>query len=125
MLARHLLPHRLAHRIAKADAPIGHRIGEKDPPAVFRHGDVAIARPTVLVGCRGGAQIHVGTAKRGRPHFPPPVEKPRLPLFEGTLQRAIVGEADVVRDPLVIVDRHSFPLGYTRSQSNRARAPLP
>ena len=113
-----------AHRIAKTDAPIGHRVGEKDPPPVFRHGDVAIARPTVFVGCRGGAQIHVAP-KRARSHFPPPVEKSRLPLFESTLQRAVVGEADIVRDPLVIVDRHCFPLGYARSQSNRARAPLP
>src|SRR5436190_6215991 len=110
MLARDLLPYRLADRIAKTDAPIGYRIGEKDPPTVFRHRDVAIASPTVLVGCRGGAQIHVGAAKRARPHFPPPVEKPRLPLFESTLQRPVLGEADIVRNPLAIVDCHSVPL---------------
>ena len=122
MLARHLLPHRLADRIAKTDAPIGHRVGEKDPPPVFRHGDVAIARPAVLVGCRGGAQIHVGSPKRARPHFPPPVEKSRLPLFESALQRAVVGEADIVRDPLVIVDRHPLPQLYPLPVEPRPRA---
>src|SRR5262249_60965705 len=49
MLARTLLPYRLAHRTAKTDASVRHRIGEKDPPAIFWHGDVTIARPTRLL----------------------------------------------------------------------------
>ena len=55
MLARHLLPHRLAHRIPKTDASIWHRIREKDAPTVFWQSDVAVARPPALVGCSGGA----------------------------------------------------------------------
>src|SRR5260370_29541103 len=51
MLARHLLPYRLADRIAKADAPIRHRVGDKDPPTVFLPRDVAVARPIGLVAC--------------------------------------------------------------------------
>src|SRR5207244_7124739 len=100
-------------------------IGQENPPPVFRHSDVAIGGPPLAVDRSGGTQIDIDPAKRRRPHFPPPVEKMRLPLFERALQRAVLTEADIIRNPLVVVDRHALPLGYTRSQSNCALAPLP
>src|SRR5437660_546736 len=116
MLARHLLPHRLANCVAKTDPPVGHRVGEKNSPPVFRHRDVAVAGPTALVGCRGSAQIDIRAAKRIWAHFSPPVEKVGLPRFESPLQGPVVGEAYIVRNSLVIIDRHFLP-PYIRSQS--------
>jgi len=81
VLARHLQPHRLAQGIAKTDPAVGYRLGEKDAPAVLRHLDHAVARPALLVDRGGGAQIDIGTGKRRRSHFLPPVEEVRLPVL--------------------------------------------
>src|ERR1700724_237908 len=54
MLARNLLPHRLAQCIAKTDPAVGHRLCEKDPPPVIRHLDHAIARPALGIDRGGG-----------------------------------------------------------------------
>src|SRR5271167_4146342 len=107
VLSRHLLPYRLAERVAETDPAIGHRVSEKDAPAIFRHLDHAITGPALLVDGGGGAQIDVRTGKCRRSHFLPPVEKMRLPMLERALQRAVVAEADIVRDPFPIVERHA------------------
>ena len=47
VLARHLLPHRLAVVIAEADRPIGHRVGEEDsPPVVGKLHVVELRQPS-------------------------------------------------------------------------------
>src|SRR6478609_7624979 len=50
----------------------------------------------------------------------PPIQKFRLPVFEGALERAIRSEADVVGDAVLIIGFH-----HTRSQSNFGLDPLP
>src|SRR5262249_18337828 len=54
-------------------------------------------------------------------HLHPPFEELRMPLLKRALQTAIVGEADVVRDALVVVD----PGHYTLLRSNSLRRPVP
>src|SRR6516162_4901659 len=107
VLARHLLPHRLAQGIAETNPAIGHRLGEKNAPAVFRHLDHAVARPALLVDRRGGAQIDLGAGKCRGSHFLPPVEKARLPVLERALQRLVLAEVYIVRDSFLIVEIHS------------------
>ena len=46
VLARHLLPRRLAHLVAEADAAVGHRLGEEDAPAIVGHLHRAEASPS-------------------------------------------------------------------------------
>src|SRR5262249_57020208 len=103
-----LLPYRLAQSVDKTDTAIGHPVGEKNSPAVFRHLDHAVARPALLVDRGGGAQIDIGAGEHCRPHFLPPVEEVRLPVFERALQGAVVAEADIVRDPFPIVECHAW-----------------
>src|SRR5262249_4614095 len=124
--ARHLLPHRLVTGVAEADPTVGHRIGEKDAPAIFRHPDHAIARPAPPLVDRGrGAEIDLRTGKSRRPHLLPPVRKVRLPMFEGPLQRPVVGKINVVGDPLAVIEPHNVTSPYTRCRSKRTLAPLP
>jgi hypothetical protein len=44
-LARHFLPHRLTEKIAEADRPVHHRIGQEDAPAILRQPHVFEVRP--------------------------------------------------------------------------------
>lgn len=41
-------------------------------------------------------------------HFHPPGEEVGLPLFEGALEAAVVGEVDIIRDKLAVVDLRCF-----------------
>src|SRR2546427_4072644 len=118
--AGHLLPHRLPVGVPEADGAVGDGIGEEDAPAVVGHFHRAVMCPALRVHADRGAQIHVGRGEVVRPHLAPPVEKARLPVLERALQRAIVGEVDVVGDLLGVVDS-----AHTRSQLNLAFAPLP
>src|SRR5580658_1647626 len=106
VLARHLLPGRLAEFVAEADGAVGRGVGEENAPAILRHLDGAVARPTLGVDRGGRAQIDVGVEEIARPHLAPPVEEARLPMLERALQRAVLGETDIVRDPLLIIDGH-------------------
>ena len=81
----------------------GDRLREENAPTVVGHLHRAIARPALRVHADGRAQIHVGAGEIVRPHLPPPVEKPRLPVLERALQRAVVGEVDVVRNSFAVV----------------------
>src|SRR5260221_5221043 len=101
MLARYLLPGRLAEFIAETNAAVGHRIGEEDAPAVVRHLDRAIARPALGVDRRSGSEIDVRGEKVARAHLAPPVDEARLPMLEGALQRLVAGEVDVVGNELL------------------------
>src|SRR5215470_8887156 len=115
VLARHLLPDRLANVVAKTDSPIDHRIGKEDAPTVFGHRDKSVARPAFGVDAGGSSQIDLGPASGRRSHVPPPVEKARLPVFERALQGAVVTEPDVIGYPFVIIDRHRLPQSYRQS----------
>ena len=103
-LARHLLPYRLTDAVAKADAPVGDRVGQKDAPAIVRHFHRAVAGPALRIHAGGGAQIDVGGGEVIRPHLAPPVEKVRLPVFERALQRLVAGKIDVVGYLFAVID---------------------
>src|SRR6185437_10615438 len=120
MLARHLLPGRLAHLVAEADAALGHGLGEEDAPAILRHLHRAVRRPALGVDRGRGAQVDIGREEVGRPHAAPPIEEARLPMLERALQGAVLGQVDVVGDALLIVDRHQ-----TLSRLNCGFEPLP
>ena len=105
-LARHLLPHRLAEIVAEADRALGHRFGEENAPAVVGHLHAAVACPALRIHAGGGAQVNIRSGEVARTHLPPPVQEPGLPMLQGSLQRAVVGEVDVVGDSLRVVDAH-------------------
>src|SRR6185437_7199204 len=115
MLARHLLPGGLAELVAEADAPVGRGLGEENAPAIIGHAQRAIARPALGIDRRRGAQIDIGAEEIARPHAAPPIEEARLPMLERPLQRAILREIDVVRNALLIVDRHVSGLSSSHS----------
>src|SRR5229473_988293 len=119
-LARQKLPRRLAVLVAEADAAVGHGVGEEDAPAVIRHLHRAVARPALGVDRGRRAQIDVGGEEIRGPHAAPPIEEARLPMLQRALQRAVLGEVDVVGDALLIVDGHQ-----TLSRLNCGLEPLP
>src|SRR3989442_14237888 len=116
-----MLNHGLAEGIAEADSSIGDGVGEEDSPAVIVHLHRPVVRPPFGIGADRGAQIHVGAGEVARSHLAPPVHEPRLPVLERALQRAVVGEVDVVGDLYGVLDRH----GQTLARSNFAFAPVP
>jgi hypothetical protein len=104
VLARHLLPHRLAHLVAEADRAVRHLVGEEDAPAVVRHLHRAVLRPALGIHRHRGAQVDVVALEILRPQVAPPVEELRLPVLERALQRAVAADVDVVRDFFGVVD---------------------
>src|SRR5206468_11602779 len=77
--------------------------------------------PALRVGAWGGGQVDLEPARFLRADVVPPLDEVRLPLLERALQRAVVGEVDVVRDLLAVVDAHGisrFGCVQTRFQSN-------
>src|SRR5258708_1857536 len=106
VLARHLLPGRLAVLVAKTDAAIGHGVGEEDAPAIVRHLDRAVARPALGIDRGRRPEIDVGGEEIARPHRAPPIQEMRLPMLQGALQCLVAGEVDVVGDELLIIDGH-------------------
>ena len=59
VLARHLLPHRLAAWSPKRDPAVGLGVGEEDAPAVVGHLHVVEVRPALLADRDRGAQEDV------------------------------------------------------------------
>src|SRR2546426_1175484 len=121
VLTRDVLPDRLALVVAEGNDARGLGLGEEDPPAVLGHPDVAELRPALRIHAHRGAQIDLRRLEPVRAHVLPPREELRLPLLEGALQAAILAEADVVRDPLRVVDRRH----HTLLRSNSLRWPVP
>src|SRR5215470_6478752 len=121
MLARHLLPGGFAELVPEADRAIGRGVGQENAPAILRHLDRAVARPTLGVDRRRRAQVDFGGTEIRRTHLAPPVQELRLPLLQRTLQRAVLAESDVVRDALEVVDRHA----QTLSRLNGGLVPVP
>src|ERR1700723_1442302 len=106
MLAGDLLPGRLSEIIAESDAAIVLGICEKNSPAIFRHADVAESGPTFCIPRNCGGQVDIGSLEISGPEILPPAHEFGLPVFEGALQNAIRAEFDVIRNAILIVQRH-------------------
>ena len=115
VLARHLVPHRLALVLAEGDLPVLFGRGEKDTPAIFRHPQMAVMGPTLGVDADGGAQVDLEVAGLDRTHIVPPLQIGRLPAFQRPQQAPVVGQADIVGNSLVIVDVHGLRLACGRN----------
>ena len=106
-LAGHFLPHRLALEVAKADAPIGRRLGEEDAPAIVGQLDVVEVRPAGGVDADRGAQVDLMVILEAlRSHVAPPVEIRRLPVLERAQQPLVAREVDVVGNAFVELHGH-------------------
>ena len=106
VLAGHLLPGGLPEVIAEGDARVRGRRRQEDAPTIVGHFDVAEMRPAVGVHADCGAQIDVQRTARHRSEIVPPAQVIGLPGFQGAPQPAIVGQPDVVRNALGVIDRH-------------------
>src|ERR1039458_6854933 len=115
-----LLPDFLPVVVAKANAAFGIAVGEKDSPAIIWHVDEPISRPTLRVHRGRGAKINVRYLKIARTEVLPPLQELWLPVFQCALQSTVGAEVHVVRNPVLIVDRH-----HTLSQLKRAFDPVP
>src|SRR5271156_1541300 len=120
MLARHFAPDRLALVLAERNFAIGLWVGEENAPSVVRHLDVAERGPALRVSRDCGPQIHVAALETLGAHLAPPLQEAGLPCLERALEAAVVGETDVVGNPLRVVNRHQTLLG-----SNSGRVPVP
>jgi hypothetical protein len=107
--------------VAEADRATGLGLGEKQAPAVVRHLDVVELGPALGVDADGGPEIDVLRLETVGAHLHPPVEELRMPLFERALKPTVIGEADVVRDALAVVDAGH----HTLLRSNSLRRPVP
>src|SRR5205085_10927377 len=94
-------PYRLSLELAEADAPIRCRLGEEDSPPIVRQLDVFEMRPPLGIDADRGPEVDLVIVLESlRPHFAPPLQVFRLPVFERSLQALVAGEVDVVRNPL-------------------------
>src|SRR5882762_3055670 len=120
MLPRNLLPHRLAHMIAKSHPAFGFLLRQKNPPPVIRHLHVIKCGPAFSVHADRSPQIHTRSIKITRAQPMPPVQKFRLPMLQRALQAAIRPETHVIGNAVLIIRFH-----HTRSRSNFGFEPLP
>src|SRR5205814_10143617 len=105
---------RLTEEIAEPDAPIGHRIGEKDAPPVLRQLDVLEVRPPFGIDAHRRAHVHVVVIQETlRPHVAPPLDVLRLPVLERALQPLVAREVDVVGD--LLAGDHRYVLFQSNS----------
>ena len=119
ILARHLLPRRLALVFAEIHLALGLGRRQENPPSIILHLHVIEVRPALRLHADRRAQVDIGAGRSLRPHVAPPVEKSGLPLLERALERLVACEIHVVGDFLAVVDAH------TRSQLNFALLPVP
>ena len=110
VLARNLLPDFLAVVVPKADLAIKITVGEEDTPAVIRHANVAVGRPSLGVDRGRGAQVHIGDLKIFRAEFLPPVQEFGLPVLQRALQCTVRSQINVVRNAVLIIHRHEVLL---------------
>ena len=110
VLARHLLPDVLALVLAEGDLlPRLFRVDE-DSPAVVGHLDEVVMRPSLGLDADRGAQIDVEILRAFGAELVPPAQELGLPRLQRALQPPVVGQVDIVGDPLVVVDRHGQTL---------------
>src|ERR1700689_1500807 len=119
MLARHFAPDRLPLALAERNFALVLRGGQENAPSVVRHLDVTERRPALCVSRDRGPQVHVAALETFRAHLAPPLQEAGLPCLERALEAAVVGETDVIGNPLRIVNRHQTLLG-----SNSGRVPV-
>ncbi len=104
VFAGDLVPDGLAFVLSEADEGVFFGGGEEDAPAVFGHADVVEVGPAAFFNADGGAEVDLVLLEAFGAHFHPPGEEVGLPLFEGALESAVVGEVDVVGDEFAVVD---------------------
>src|SRR5882724_4833565 len=121
VLAGHLLPGRAALVIAEVHRALGLGLGEEDTPAIVRHANVVEIRPALRVHAHRGPEVDVLGLEAERPHVLPPLEELGLPVLERALEPPVLGEVDVVGNPLRVVDAGH----QTLLRSNAARSPVP
>ncbi len=108
VLARHLLPSRLAVMLAERyDAAFFLR-RQQNAPAIIRHLDVVELRPAARVDRIRRAQVHQRLLEALRPHVVPPVDVAGMPPLERLQHLAIGAEIDVVGDLGRVVDVHDI-----------------
>ena len=98
IFARHLLPCRLSQMPAESNLAALLLRGEQNAPAIFRHPHVVELGPALRIDRDRGAQIDERFLEPFRPHGLPPVDIAGVPAFERAQHRAILGEADIVRE---------------------------
>src|SRR5262245_910972 len=90
ILARHVLPGRLALVITETDSAI--RLGriQKNAPAIVGHLHVVEMRPAAGLNAHRGAQIDLERTGSFRTHVLPPAQELRLPMLQCTLQGSVL-----------------------------------
>ena len=104
IFARDFLPCRLSQMPAERNLAALLLRGEQDAPAVFRHPHVIELGPALRIDRDRGAQIDERFLEPFRPHGLPPIDVTGVPAFERAQHRAVVGEADIVRNLGAVVD---------------------
>ena len=100
MLARHVVPRRLAEIVAEADGALAALRDEEDAPAVVGHAHVVVGGPPLGIDADGRAQIHVVLLEAFRTDVAPPGKEIGLPLLQRPLQAPVAAQVDVVRNGL-------------------------
>jgi len=104
VFAGDVLPCLFPEVIAEMDLTVGIARIQEDAPPIVGHFYVAKLGPSRWIHTHGGTQIDVKILATLRSHVIPPGQETGLPVFEGSLQRPILGEVYVVRDLVAVVD---------------------
>jgi len=127
----HLLPDRLAHRVARSRwCGVGAAVGEEDPPAVVGHLHRAVLRPRPPASTETAVRRYTSFCwKSLGPHLAPPLQETAAASARArALQRPVVDQVHVVGDFLGVVDgAHTrspieFGFGAGAVDLERARA---
>src|SRR5271157_8751 len=105
-----LLPDLPPVKVAEADLALGIAVRQENAPAIVGHAHEAVGSPALRVHRGRGAQINVGDLEVARAKLLPPIQEFRLPVLESALQRAVRAEVNVVRNAVLIIDRHEGKL---------------
>ena len=106
MLARHLLPGRLAVILAERNHAIVLLRRQQDAPAIVRHLDIVELGPAARIDRIGGAQINQRLLEAVRSHVVPPVDVTGMPALQRLQHLAILAEIHVVGNLGRVIDVH-------------------
>ena len=104
ILARHVLPGRLAVMPSERNLAIGFLRRQQNAPAVFGHLHVVELGPALRIDRDCGAQINQRLLETLRSHVLPPVDIAGMPALERAQHLPVFGQIDVVRDLGRVVD---------------------